>query len=149
MSTPQNVERLASAMQRIDRAVGDRARDLNKSFNQVARDAGITTETLSALRGKGKRLSADYRPYDKTARGIDRALGWPDGTTMAIWDGREPASVASDDDDPAVAKIRAMPNLSNEQREMYIANLRAIRRDTLARAKAQSEQQHSNSSRSA
>lgn len=136
VSTPQNVVRL-------NRAIEDRARELGKSFNQVARDAGITTETLSALRGKGKKRDPGSRPYDKTARGIDRALQWPDGTTMAIWDGKEPTAVSSDDADlaQAIAKIEGMTKISREQKDLLIAQMRDARRSALQRARELNEQQ--------
>lgn len=125
VSTPQHVERL-------NQAIEDRARELGKSLNQVARDAGISTETLSALRGKGKKRGPDSRPYDKTARGIDRALQWPDGTTMAIWDGR---TVEPDEGtDPAIAEIEAT-SLSREQKDILISVLKDARAGVLRQAR--------------
>lgn len=130
VSTPQNVARL-------NKAIEDRARELGKSFNQVARDAGITTETLSALRGKGKKRSPDSRPYEKTARGIDRALQWAEGTTMAIWDGRTPEESSSD---PAIAEIEAT-SLSREQKDILISVLKNARAGVLQQAREMEAQQ--------
>jgi hypothetical protein len=129
VSTPQNVARL-------NKAIEDRARELGKSFNQVARDAGITTETLSALRGKGKKRDPGSRPYEKTARGIDRALQWAEGTTMAIWDGRTP----EEGGDPAIAEIEAT-SLSREQKDILISVLKNARAGVLQQAREMEAQQ--------
>lgn len=137
VSTPQNVARL-------NQLIEDRARELKKSLNQVARDAGITTETLSALRGKGKKRDPGSRPYARTFRGLDNALHLPTGTSASVWDGQDVAVVADDDDlTQAIAQINDMANLSRETRDLLIAQMRDARRSALARAE-ELNRQHRN-----
>lgn len=117
---------------RLNEAIEDRARELGLSYNEVARRAHITTETLGALRGKGKKRRPDTQPKDSTFRGIDDALDWPKGTARAYWDGRqlEPA----DETDPAVAEIHAKVFLSDDEKQLLIDHLIATRNEVLVRA---------------
>jgi hypothetical protein len=130
VSTPQNVARL-------NKAIEDRARELGLTFNEVARRSGKSTETLMNLRGKGKKRSPDSRPYDSTFRGVDHALQWPEGTTAAIWDGRD---LPDGGGDPAIAEIEAT-SLSREQKDILISVLKNARAGVLQQAREMEAQQ--------
>ena len=102
---------------RLNEAIEDRARELGLTYNEVARRAGFSTQTLSDLRGKGKQHRPDRRPKDSTLRGVDTALEWPIGTALAYWDGRKgPAG----DADPTIAEIEAT-RLTREQKNILIS----------------------------
>lgn len=62
----------------------ERRQALGMTWAEVAREAGITVETLRAIR-RGKN-----EPSDLTKRGLDRALRWRPGGTASILAGREP-----------------------------------------------------------
>lgn len=122
---------------RLNTAIEDRARELGLSLNEVARKAGISTETLSALRGKGKKRDPQSRPYAKTARGVDLALEWREGTTLAILDGKQ---IPSADDDPAIVEIRNKVFLSDEEKQVLIDHLVATRNEVLVRAERMNQE---------
>lgn len=60
---------------------------LGKRWADVAADAGLTTEGLRTIR----KSDADIRPLSK--QGIERALGWAQGSVDAILAGGEPTLI--------------------------------------------------------
>lgn len=65
--------------ERLNEAMNRRRLELRRHWKQVAADAGISTESLSAIR------RGDNRPSELTAHGIDTALGWESGSTEDIY----------------------------------------------------------------
>lgn len=70
-------------------AIEDRRGELGLSLREVAQLAGITAETLRAVR-KGAN-----DPSPLTKRGIERALEWTSGSVDAVLAGREPRALRS------------------------------------------------------
>lgn len=81
---PANDDRAQAAHERLSNAVDERRLSLGKTWAEVATEAGITTETLRALR------RGINEPNVLTKRGIERALGWKHGSVSAILDGGAP-----------------------------------------------------------
>lgn len=65
---------------RLEQAMKERRLDLGMNWRELAARAGISYEALRSIR------RGDYRPSDITARGLDDALGWARGTTLAYLD---------------------------------------------------------------
>ena len=70
--------------ERLNEAMNKRRFDVgHKSWRHLAAAAGISYETLRALRkGEG-------HPAEATMDGVERALGWPSGTIAAILAGEQ------------------------------------------------------------
>jgi transcriptional regulator with XRE-family HTH domain len=109
------------------------------TFKDVAKAAGITVETLGALR-KGQNY-----PRSDTAWGVDGALRWErnPSSTLAIFNGGEPVALPDEpqevekpEEDPHEARIRALPNLSTEKKNQIIAKMRSDRQAEIERAEA-------------
>jgi transcriptional regulator with XRE-family HTH domain len=75
MSQPH--ERLSEAMRR-------RGLQLGKRWVHIAKEAGITTSALGAIR------RGEYRPSPHTAAALDDVLAWETGSVERILDGGEP-----------------------------------------------------------
>lgn len=67
----------------------ERRQALGKTWAQVAREAGITIETLRAIR-RGKN-----EPSGLTRRGLDNALHWEAGSVQRVLSGQDPRPVGS------------------------------------------------------
>ena len=78
--TPKPHELLASAIE-------TRRGELGLSLREVAQLAGVTGETLRAVR-KGSN-----EPSSLTKSGIERALSWEPGSVTAVLDGGEPTPI--------------------------------------------------------
>lgn len=76
------------ATRRLEEAMNTQRLDLRLKWNEIARRAGISTETLFRFR-KGARS-------DEATRAVEQALGWARGSVDAILSGGEPTR---DDDD--------------------------------------------------
>lgn len=88
MPTQQPHERLAEAM-------NARRLSLHLNWKAVASRAGISYESLRAIR------RGEYRPSELSAAGLDEALEWEPGSVDAILDGGDPTPAdapASGDD---------------------------------------------------
>jgi transcriptional regulator with XRE-family HTH domain len=77
--------------ERLDRAIQDRAVELDLSYLQLAERAGISDVSLRNFR-KGRGV---LRPRNQ--RRLEVALGWAPGSIGALLDGGEPAQAAPDD----------------------------------------------------
>lgn len=77
---------MSQAHERLSDAMRERGIRLGKRWVQIAKDAGITTSALGAIR------RGEYRPSPHTAAALDDALGWKPGSVEAILDGGEPSS---------------------------------------------------------
>jgi transcriptional regulator with XRE-family HTH domain len=142
VDTPQDTpqQRLAKAKryhQRFDQAVRDRMVEVGlPKFSQVAEAAGITVETLGALR-KGQNY-----PTASTAWGIDGALRWQKNpsSTLALFNGADPIALPEEveepKEDPYEARIRRLSNLPRAKQDEIIAKMRADRQAELERAEA-------------
>ncbi|WP_395109844.1 helix-turn-helix domain-containing protein [Actinomadura sp. SCN-SB] len=109
--TPKPHERLAAAIE-------DRRGELGLSLREVAELAGITGETLRAVR-KG---SNDPSPLTK--RGIERALRWKAGSVEAILEGGEPRVATSGDARPGdLARLSARGTARFDSPSEVLANL--------------------------
>jgi hypothetical protein len=137
--TPQQrLEKAQRYAPRFDEAVRARMIEIDLPvFKDVAKAAGITVETLGALR-KGQNY-----PRSDTAWGIDGALRWQrnPSSTMALFNGGEavplpdaPAYVPPVD--PAEQKISSMRHLSDERKQQIIERMRANRQAALEEAAA-------------
>jgi hypothetical protein len=72
---------------RLDEAMNARRLELRLNWRQVSEAAGISYTALRAIR-KG-----EYRPTELTARGLDEALRWRPGSTLALLDGGAPTPI--------------------------------------------------------
>lgn len=91
-----------SARERLARLMDERRRELGKTWDQVADEAGLTKEGLRGIRrGEG----ATIRPLSKA--GIERALRWTPGSVEDILAGGDPGIVAS-----GSARISGTPHLA-------------------------------------
>lgn len=77
------------ATQRLASYLEARADELDLDWRDVAEEAGISVETLRAIR-RGNNL-----PSRGTRRGLDRALRWELGSVTAILAGDEPTPVTA------------------------------------------------------
>ena len=94
--------------ERLDRAMNRRRLDLRMNWVEVAKAADISYAALRAIR------RGDYRPTELTARGIDQALEWEPGSTVAILAGGEPTPLAQPESpvtDPRDLQIAAIADL--------------------------------------
>lgn len=71
--------------ERLSEAMRKRGLQLGKRWVHIAKDAGITTSALGAIR------RGEYRPSPHTAAALDGVLGWEPGSVESILDGGEPA----------------------------------------------------------
>jgi hypothetical protein len=127
VSTPQPHARLRAAIEA-------RAEEPGWSLARIAREAGpIDVQTLWAIR-TGKNA-----PSKRTMRGLDRALGWTDGSTETLLDGGEPVPLSESTHDPAEQKIKDMEHISKEKQQQIIERLRANRQAALEEAAALNE----------
>lgn len=129
VSTPQSVTPKNKA--RLAALIEDRAKQPGWTYQRIADEVDVNVVTLNAWR------RGDYknRPYSRTLSGLDRALGLADGSCEALLTtGAEPVPASIEDSDPAIARIRAMKHLSDEQKDLLISHLRDTRRSTLDRA---------------
>lgn len=67
----------------------ERRQALGMTWAEVARDAGITIETLRAVR-RGKN-----EPSGLTKRGLDNALQWEPGSVQSVLSGRDPRPIGT------------------------------------------------------
>jgi hypothetical protein len=125
VSTPQPQARLRAAIEA-------RADEPGWTFARIAREAEIDVQTLWAIR-KGQ------QPSKRTMRGLDRALGWTDGSTETLLDGGEPVPLTESTHDPLEQKIRDMEHISQEKQQQLIARLHAIREGIAEEAAALNE----------
>lgn len=125
MSTPQPHERLRAAIEA-------RAAEPGWSLARVAREAEIDVQTLWSIR-KGQ------QPSKRTMRGLDRALGWTDGSTETLIDGGEPVPLSESSHDPAEQKILDMDHISPEKKKQIVERLHAARLGALEEAAALNE----------
>ncbi|MCO6011465.1 hypothetical protein NE236_41600 [Actinoallomurus purpureus] len=155
MSTPQSVDPAHKA--RLAEAIEDRAAQPGWSYKRIADEAGVDVVTVNALR-KGDFKS---RPYRRTLRGLDRALGLADGTCERILNGEEPirpreakkAQKPSAEQLPkgalpqevasVIAEIESLENLSEEQRAILINTLLAAAHGIRDQAQRLNEEQAS------
>ena len=112
--------------ERVARFVTARRGAMGLSQTALAREAGMDIKTLNAIeRRPGPRRAA-------TLGGLERALGWREGSIMDIADGGDPTPVEQlvaqpPREDPGIAMIRYSPDFSQTEKEALIAILRAIR----------------------
>lgn len=109
--TPKPHERLASAIE-------TRRGELGLSLREVAELAGITGETLRAVR-KGSN-----EPSSLTKRGIERALRWAPGSVDLVLAGRGPGGERSPMDE-----AEAMMDENEEIAARLVERIRRLRRD--------------------
>jgi DNA-binding transcriptional MerR regulator len=76
-----------NASARLARYLETRADEIDLDWVAVAREAGITVETLRAVR------RGNNRPSRATRKGLDRALRWEPGSVAAILEYGEPTPV--------------------------------------------------------
>lgn len=112
--TPNPHERLASAIEA-------RRGELGLSLRQVAELAGITGETLRAVR-KGSN-----EPSSLTKRGIERALAWAAGSVDHILDGDGPLPADKPPADPMGATEAILDDM-----ERRVADMKRLSRRDLA-----------------
>jgi transcriptional regulator with XRE-family HTH domain len=142
VDTPQDTpqQRLEKAKRyapRFDQAIRDRMIEVGlETLQEVADVAGITVETLIALR-KGRNY-----PTDRTAWRIDTAMRWQKNpsSTLALLNGGDPIplpeKVDKPKEDPYETRIRALSNLSLKKKNEIIAKMRSDRQAELERAEA-------------
>lgn len=115
---PKPHERLSDAMHK-------RGIQLGKRWVHIAREAGVTTSALGAIR------RGEYRPSPHTAAALDSVLQWPAGTVDSILDGRDApspmdaAEAMMDENERLAAEIRA---LSEQGRQAVGAFIEAWKR---------------------
>lgn len=94
------------------------------SQTALAREAGMDIKTLNGIeRRPGPRRAATFG-------GLERALGWREGSIMDIAAGGEPTPVdqpGASREDPGIAAIRQSPAFTQAEKDALIAMLRAIR----------------------
>lgn len=66
--------------ERLSQAMNDRRLELRLQWKQLAAGAGISPESLGAIR------RGDYRPSELTARGIEETLRWRHGSVYEVLD---------------------------------------------------------------
>lgn len=97
---------------RLEDAMKARRLELRMSWTDIAKAAAISPQALRSIR------RGEYRPSALTARALDDALGWPEGTVDRILDGEDapeqtsPMDQAERDLDEAeriVEQLRALP----------------------------------------
>lgn len=100
------------ALRRLGDLVERRADELNLTWTDLAKDAGITVQTLRQVR-----LGAN-EPSRATKRGLERALGWQLGSVDMILAGGSPALASErevgppppdDDFEARIERIRNNP----------------------------------------
>lgn len=130
--TPEDKARLAAAIE-------DRAHQPGWTYKRIATEAGVDVVTINAWR-KG-----DYknRPYGRTLRGLDRALGLVDGSCERILNGEEPIQFQADPVASVIAEVEALPNLSREQKDVLIGVLESTIRNTREQARKLNQEQAS------
>ncbi|MFE9923305.1 hypothetical protein ACFYQA_17470 [Streptomyces sp. NPDC005774] len=84
--------------ERLDGAMNEQRLRLRMNWRQVSDAAGISYTALRAIR------RGTYRPTELTARGLDAALQWAPGSTLALLDGIRLAPTPSPEPQPAVAE---------------------------------------------
>lgn len=81
---------MADSRKRLSDAMRARRDELRVTWVNVARDAGIATETLRAIR------HGDNEPSTLTKRGLESALRWEPGSIDSVLSGGEPTSARQD-----------------------------------------------------
>lgn len=94
---------------RLDAAMKDRRETLRTTWANVASEAGITVETLRAIR------RGHNKPSLLTKRGIEGALLWEPGSIDRIFEGGEPTPLRQDA--PAPPEPVAAPTVIPESPE--------------------------------
>lgn len=140
MSTPQQAER-------IDAAIKARAKELWKTLDQVAAEAGVTKQTLRAIR------RGENRPFYKTANGIEDSLRWERGGLYTLLDGGNPTPLPDEPPasgepptplliDPFELQIAALDHLSKAEQDEIIAEMRAEKARKLKEARERDQEGH-------
>jgi hypothetical protein len=118
MSQPAH-ERLAAAMDA-------RRLVMRAKWGDIAQAAQMSTEALRAIR------RGDYRPKDLTARRLDEAFGWEEGTVEAILDGTLTGQESHLRGNPA-ATTRAVVDDLQAEVDRLMGRLPAARRERIER----------------
>jgi transcriptional regulator with XRE-family HTH domain len=105
--------------ERLDLAMTKRSLDVKKRWVQIAKEAGVSTAALGAIR------RGEYRPSPHTARGIEDALEWEPGSIDAILAGGQPKPKRTPDE-----SIRSLQKSTQELRAT-LERLRAEIRRTV------------------
>lgn len=119
---------IAPHVARLIALIEDRANQPGWSYQRIADEAGVNLSTITAIR-KGMR----HVPNPRTLRGLSRALGFTDDSVeQLLATGAEPVRIKEPEpeppQDPLEAEIRAKPNLSEEERAIFVDLLREARR---------------------
>lgn len=115
----------SKAEQRLEQAMNERRLDLGMRWNEVARRAGVSTETLFRFR-KGLRT-------EDTTHAVERALQWRRGSVDAILTGGKPGievetEPAHYDDSKDVAELKQIAASLLEHVEQLRRQIDAIER---------------------
>lgn len=113
------------AEQRLEQAMNERRLDLGMRWNEVARRAGVSTETLFRFR-KGLRT-------EETTHAVERALQWQRGSVDIILAGGQPSADAGTsevrhDDRNDVAELKRMAAALIEHAEQLQKHIEALER---------------------
>ncbi|MEU3254234.1 hypothetical protein [Streptomyces sp. NPDC006997] len=110
----------------LDAAMNQRRLELRMSWRDVAQAAEISYETLRAVR------RGSYRPTDLTARGIEVALRWVQGSVFAVLGGGRPTVLpkGGQADEGSTPEAGDRPTLSQElelARRLLASTVREMR----------------------
>lgn len=108
--------------ERLSEAMRQRGLQLGKRWVHIAKEAGITTSALGAIR------RGEYRPSAHTAAALDGTLGWESGSVEAILDGGEPIIRERPVQSP-MDEAEAMMDENEEIAARLVERIRRLRRD--------------------
>lgn len=101
---------------RLDRIMNDRRLKLDLDWKQVAEQAGISVQTIDAIR-KGRN-----RPTERTWRNVCRALQWKSIRFEDVLAGGAPTPI----DDGHQPDLHAIPDADDERLDRLEAELRTV-----------------------
>lgn len=109
----------------LDEALNARRLALRLRWRDVSNAAGVSYETLRGIR------RGDYKPTELTARGLDDALRWAPGSTLAVLNGGAPVTLEEQaGEERSSARATASPDLAEElglAQRLLASTLRELR----------------------
>ncbi|MEU1736514.1 hypothetical protein [Streptosporangium sp. NPDC020145] len=125
MTKGEDMEPEDDARQRLAEAMDDRRQDLRLKWQDVAAKANISVPTLKRIRS-GPGLITDW-----AARGLEKALEWPQGEVARILAADETSAEHAEEaprySDPGLQAIWEAPGLTETERQAAITLIEAMR----------------------